>query len=254
MITLADKVTLITGASRGIGAATARLFARAGARAVVVNYHSNREAADAVVADCRAAGSEALALQADVGKVNAVRKMIAKTVDRFGHLDVVVANAGIWKGAPIEEMTEQQWDETIDTNAKSVYATCSAAAQQMIAQGTGGRIITLSSTAGQRGEAFHSHYAASKGAIISMTKALASELGPRGIYVNSVAPGWVDTDMSSEPLHDRGERKKIMSLIPLRRVATAEDIAGPILFLASDLSNGITGEILNVNCGSVLCG
>jgi 3-oxoacyl-[acyl-carrier protein] reductase len=253
MITLSEKVTLITGASRGIGAATARLFAQAGARAVVVNYHANREAADAVVADCRAHGAEAIAVQADVAKVAAVRKMIAKTVERFGRLDVVVANAGIWKGAPIEEMSEQQWDETIDTNVKSVYATCSAAAQHMIAQG-GGRIITISSTAGQRGEAFHSHYAASKGAIISMTKALASELGPRGIYVNSVAPGWVDTDMSAEPLHDRSERKKIMSLIPLRRVATAEDIAGPILFLASELSNGITGEILNVNCGSVLCG
>lgn len=253
MISLADKVTLITGASRGIGAAAARLFAQAGARAVVVNYHSNAEAAEAVAADCRARGAEAIAIRADVARVAAVRKMIAKTVQMFGRLDVVVANAGIWKGAPIEEMTEKQWDETIDTNLKSVYATCSAAAQHMIAQGSG-RIITVSSTAGQRGEAFHSHYAASKGGIISLTKALASELGPRGIYVNSVAPGWVDTDMSAEPLHDRKERKKIMSLIPLQRVATAEDIAGPILFLASDLSNGITGEILNVNCGSVLCG
>jgi 3-oxoacyl-[acyl-carrier protein] reductase len=253
MISLTDKVALITGASRGIGAATAHLFAQAGARAVVVNYHANRAAADAVVADCRAHGTEAIAIQADVAKVAAVRRMVARTVEKFGRLDIAVANAGIWKGAPIEDMTEREWDETIDTNAKSVYATCSAAAQQMLAQG-GGRIITISSTAGQRGEAFHSHYAASKGAIISMTKALASELGPRGIYVNSVAPGWVDTDMSAEPLADRKERKKIMSLIPLQRVATAEDIAGAILFLASDLSNGITGEILNVNCGSVLCG
>jgi 3-oxoacyl-[acyl-carrier protein] reductase len=253
MITLTNKVTLITGASRGIGAATARLFARAGARAVVVNYHANREAAEAVCEDCRKHGAEAIAVAADVSRTTAVRKMVAKTVERFGSLDVAVANAGIWKGAPIEGMNDAQWDETIDTNLKSVYATCSAAAQQMIAQGSG-RIITLSSTAGQRGEAGHSHYAASKGAIISMTKSLATELGPRGIFVNSVAPGWVDTDMSAEPLHDRTERKKIMSLIPLRRVATAEDIAGAILFLASDLSNGITGEILNVNCGSVLCG
>jgi 3-oxoacyl-[acyl-carrier protein] reductase len=253
MITLTDKVTLITGASRGIGAAAARLFARAGARAVVVNYHANREAADAVVADCRAYGAEAVAVKADVSRVASVRRMVASTVERYGRLDVVVANAGIWKGAAIEDMTEAEWDETMDTNLKSIYATTSAAAQQMIAQG-GGRIITIASTAGQRGEAFHSHYAASKGAIISMTKSLASELGPRGIYVNSVAPGWVDTDMSAEPLADRAERKKILSLIPLRRVATAEEIAGPILFLASDLSNGITGEILNVNCGSVLCG
>ncbi len=253
MITLKDRVTLITGASRGIGAATARLFAQAGARAVVVNYHANRDAADAVCADCKEHGSEAIAVAADVARVTAVRKMIAKTVERFGRLDVVVANAGIWKGAAIEAMTEREWDETIDTNLKSVYATCSAAAEHMISQGSG-RIITVASTAGQRGEAFHSHYAASKGGIISMTKSLATELGPRGIFVNCVAPGWVDTDMSAEPLKDRAERKKINSLIPLGRVATAEDIAGPILFLASDLSNGITGEILNVNCGSVLCG
>ena len=253
MISLQGKVTLITGASRGIGAAAAVLFARAGARAVVVNYNSNREAAESVVEECRRQGAEAIAVRADVSKARAVRSMIAKTVERFGALDVVVANAGIWKGAAIEEMTETEWDETIDTNLKSVYATCSAAAAQMISQGSG-RIITVSSTAGQRGEAFHSHYAASKGGVISFTKALASELGPRGITVNSVAPGWVDTDMSAEPLHDRAERKKIVSIIPLGRVATAEEIAGPILFLASDLASGITGEILNVNCGSVLCG
>jgi 3-oxoacyl-[acyl-carrier protein] reductase len=253
MITLTDRVAIITGASRGIGAATARLFAQAGARAVVVNYHSNAEAAEAVVADCRAWGAEAIAVRADVARPAAVRKMVASTVKRYGQLDVVVANAGIWKGAAIESMTEREWDETIDTNLKSVYATCSAAAEHMIAQGSG-RIITVSSTAGQRGEAFHSHYAASKGAIISFTKSLASELGPRGILVNSVAPGWVDTDMSAEPLRDRAEAKKIKSIIPLGRVATAEEIAGPILFLASDLANGMTGEILNVNCGSVLCG
>ena len=253
MISLNDRVALITGASRGIGAATARLFARAGAHAVVVNYHSNREAAEAVVAECRAHGAEAVAMRADVARVAAVRKMVARTVEMFGRLDVVVANAGIWKGAPIEEMNEAQWDETIDTNLKSVFATCSAAAQHMIAQGSG-RIITVSSTAGQRGEAFHSHYAASKGAIISLTKSLASELGPRGILVNSVAPGWVDTDMSAEPLRDKREYKKIASIIPLGRVATADEIAGPILFLASDLATGMTGEILNVNCGSVLCG
>jgi 3-oxoacyl-[acyl-carrier protein] reductase len=253
MISLKDRVTLITGASRGIGAATARLFAEAGARAVVVNYHGNRDAAEAVCADCRAHGAEAVAVKADVARVAAVRRMVARTVERFGRLDVVVANAGIWKGAPIERMTEAEWDETIDTNLKSVYATCSAAAEHMIAQGSG-RIVTVASTAGQRGEAFHSHYAASKGGIISLTKALASELGPRGILVNCVAPGWVDTDMSAEPLADRSERKKIFSLIPLQRVATAEEIAGPILFLASDLATGMTGEILNVNCGSVLCG
>ena len=253
MISLSDRVALITGASRGIGAATARLFAQAGARGIVINYHANRDAAEAVQRDCIAFGADAIVVRADVSRVSSVRAMVGKAVKRYGRLDIVVANAGIWKGAPIEDMTEAQWDETIDTNLKSVYATCSAAAAHMLSQGNG-RIITVSSTAGQRGEAYHSHYAASKGGIISLTKALASELGPRGIFVNSVAPGWVDTDMSAEPLASRAKRKKIMNLIPLQRVATAEEIAGPILFLASELSNGMTGEILNVNCGSVLCG
>lgn len=253
MISLKDKITLITGASRGIGAATAKAFAQAGARAIVLNYHSSREAAEAVAADCRTYGAETLVVKADVGRVSAVRKMFAQTVGKFGRIDVVVANAGIWKGAPIQEMTERQWDETIDTNLKSMYATCSAAAAQMIAQGSG-RIITVSSTAGQRGEAFHSHYAASKGGVISLTKSLATELGPNGVTVNCVAPGWVDTEMSAEPLKNKAEMKKILSIIPLRRVATAEEIAGPILFLASDLASAMTGEILNVNCGNVLCG
>jgi 3-oxoacyl-[acyl-carrier protein] reductase len=253
MISLTDRVALITGGSRGIGAAAARLFAEAGAGAVVVNYYNSKAAAEAVVADCRAAGARALAIRCDVARVNSVRRMVGTVVERFGRLDILVANAGIWKGAPIEEMTEQEWDETIDVNLKSVYAACSAAARQMISQG-GGSIITISSTAGQRGEAYHSHYAASKGGIISFTKALATELGPYGINVNSVAPGWVDTEMSAEALNNRSERRKIEAIIPLHRVATAEDIAGPILFLASDLARHITGEILNVNGGSVLCG
>jgi 3-oxoacyl-[acyl-carrier protein] reductase len=253
MITLNDKVTLITGASRGIGAATARLFASAGARAVVVNYHSNREAADAVVADCAARGTDALAVRADVANVNAVRKMVGKTVERFGRLDIVVVNAGIWKGAAIQDMTEKEWRETIDVNLTSTYATCSAAAQQMISQKSG-NIVIVSSTAGQRGEAFHSHYAATKGGQISFTKALSTELAPHGIRVNSVAPGWVDTDMNDEVFAPKGERKRVAAGIPVGRIATAEDIAGPILFLASELSRHITGEILNVNGGSVLCG
>lgn len=253
MITLTDRIALVTGASRGIGAATARLFAQAGARAVVINYRSNREAAEAVRTDCEAAGAETMLARADVANVRAVRTMVGHTVERFGRIDVLVANAGIWKRAPIEDMTEREWDETIDVNLKSIYACCGAAAQHMIAQGSG-NIVTVSSTAGQRGEAFHSHYAASKGGIIAFTKALATELAPHDIRVNSVAPGWVDTEMSAEPLGDRSERRAIEKGIPLGRVPTAEDIAGPILFLASDLARHITGEILNVNGGSVLCG
>jgi 3-oxoacyl-[acyl-carrier protein] reductase len=179
--------------------------------------------------------------------------MVNATVTRFGTLDILVANAGIWKAAAIDQMTEPQWDETINQNLKSVYACCHAAARVMIAQRRG-TMILISSTSGQRGEAFYSHYSATKGAIISMTKSLAAELGPRGITVNCVAPGWVITDMAAAALNDPQERRKIKRLNPLGRAATPAEIAGPVLFLASDLASHINGEILNVNGGSVLCG
>ena len=253
MINLSNKVAIITGASRGIGAATAILFAKAGIRAVVINYNRDRDAAEHVVGECESFGAAALPIRADVSRVAAVDRMVEKTVARFGRLDILVANAGIWKEAPIEKMTETDWDETIDINLKSIYACCHSAARVMI-QKRRGTIILVSSTAGQRGEPFHSHYAASKGAIISMTKSLAAELGPRGITVNCVAPGWVATDMTEDALNDPKERRKFRELIPLGRVATPEEIAGPILFLASDLASHVNGEVLNVNGGSVLCG
>ena len=253
MINLSNKVAIITGASRGIGAATAILFAKAGIRAVVINYNRDRDAAEHVVGECESFGAAALPIRADVSRVAAVDRMVEKTVARFGRLDILVANAGIWKEAPIEKMTETDWDETIDINLKSIYACCHSAARVMI-QKRRGTIILVSSTAGQRGEPFHSHYAASKCAIISMTKSLAAELGPRGITVNCVAPGWVATDMTEDALNDPKERRKIRELIPLGRVATPEEIAGPILFLASDLASHVNGEVLNVNGGSVLCG
>jgi 3-oxoacyl-[acyl-carrier protein] reductase len=253
MINLSNKVAIITGASRGIGAATAILFAKAGIRAVVINYNRDRDAAEHVVGECESFGAAALPIRADVSRVAAVDRMVEKTVARFGRLDILVANAGIWKEAPIEKMTETDWDETIDINLKSIYACCHSAARVMI-QKRRGTLILVSSTAGQRGEPFHSHYAASKGAIISMTKSLAAELGPRGITVNCVAPGWVATDMTEDALNDPKERRKIRELIPLGRVATPEEIAGPILFLASDLASHVNGEVLNVNGGSVLCG
>lgn len=253
MINLSNKVAIITGASRGIGAATAILFAKAGIRAVVINYNRDREAAQRVAAECESFGAEAIPIRADASRVAAVDRMIQKTVGRFGRLDTLVANAGIWKEAAIEKMTEAEWDETIDINLKSIYACCHSAVRVMIPKRRG-TIILVSSTAGQRGEPFHSHYAASKGAIISMTKSLAAELGPRGITVNCVAPGWVATDMTIDALNDPKERRKIRELIPLGRVATPEEIAGPILFLASDLASHVNGEVLNVNGGSVLCG
>lgn len=253
MITLANRIALVTGGSRGIGAASAIKFAEAGIRGLAINYKNDREAATRVAAACEERGAQVITLRADVSRPASVRKMIERILKRFDRLDILVANAGIWKEAAIEEMTEREWDETININLKSIYACCHEAARVMIEQGRG-TMILVSSTAGQRGEAFHSHYSATKGAIISMTKSLASELGPRGITVNCVAPGWVATDMTADTLNDPKERRWISENIPLGRVATPQEIAGPVLFLASDLASHITGEVLNVNGGSVLCG
>jgi 3-oxoacyl-[acyl-carrier protein] reductase len=252
MLNLKDKVVLITGASRGIGAAAALKFAQAGA-SVVVNYNRNESDAARIAGRVRSFGVDSIAVQADVSNRQDVAALFERTLTTFGKLDVVVANAGIWKGAPIEELDEAAWDETIDVNLKGVYLCCHFAARHFKKQ-RAGSIIAVSSTAGQRGEPFYSHYAASKGGIIALTKSLATELGPHGITVNCVAPGWVDTDMSADPLRIEHELRKIEAAIPIGRVATAEDCAGPILFLASDLARHITGEILNVNGGSVLCG
>jgi 3-oxoacyl-[acyl-carrier protein] reductase len=251
MITLKDKAVIITGGSRGIGRAAAILMARAGAN-IVFDYHQNQKAAGEVVDEIQKMGRKAITLQGNIGTDAHCKALIDRTVKEFGKIDVLVNNAGIWTYAPIEEMKEEVWRETLEINLSGLVYCTRYAVQQMKRQGNG-RIINISSTAGQRGEAFHSHYAATKGAIISLTKSWASELGPQ-ILVNCVAPGWVDTDMSADPLKDPDEYKQIVSIIPLKRVATAEEIAGPILFLASDLSNFMTGEVVNVNGGAVLVG
>jgi 3-oxoacyl-[acyl-carrier protein] reductase len=256
MLSFKDQVILITGASRGVGAAAAIKFAEAGASGVVINYHTHRAAAQTVAAAVERAGATALVLQGDVARRAEARALVAQTLERFKRLDVLVANAGIWPaaGRVITELDEAQWEETIRINLDGVYHVCRAAAEVFVRQRRG-NIITVSSTAGQRGEAFHSDYAASKGAVISFTKSLAAELGRLGVRVNSVAPGWVDTEMAAPALQtDPAQLKSIIDAIPLGRIATAEDIAGPILFLASELARHITGEILNVNGGSVLCG
>jgi 3-oxoacyl-[acyl-carrier protein] reductase len=254
MISLAGKAALITGGSRGIGAAAVKLFAQAGAD-VVFNYNKGKEAAALVEAEARKHGTRVEAFKADVSKHADNKKLVEHTVVRLGRIDILVANAGVWniEDLPIEKMTEKQWDDMLRINAKSVYSVIHFASVHMIKQKSG-KIIPITSTAGQRGESFHTHYGASKGAIISLTKGLATELARHGILVNSVAPGWVATDMSNPVLHTKAGQKMAAAAIPLGRPATAEEIAGPILFLASDLANFMTGEIINVNGGSVLCG
>jgi len=254
MISLAGKAALITGGSRGIGAAAVKLFAAAGAD-VVFNYYKAKDAAHQVEQEAGKHGTRVEAFKAEVGRHTDNKKLVEHTVARLGKLDIVVANAGVWNldDLPIEKMTEKQWDEMMRVNLKSVYSIIHFSVPHMIKQKSG-KIIPISSTAGQRGESFHTHYGASKGAIISLTKGLAAELARHNILVNSVAPGWVATDMSNPVLETKAGRKMAAAVIPLGRPATAEEVAGPILFLASDLANFMTGEIINVNGGSVLCG
>jgi len=254
MISLAGKAALITGGSRGIGAAAVKFFAQAGAD-VVFSYNSAKEAAKQVEQEAAKHGTRVEAFKADAGKHDDNRKLVEHTIQRLGRLDVLVANAGVWNqdDLPIEKMSEKQWDDMMRVNLKSVYSVIRFAVPQMIKQ-KGGRIIPISSTAGQRGESFHTHYGASKGGVISLTKGLSTELARHGILVNCVAPGWVATDMSNAVLESKAGKKMAAAAIPLGRPGTAEEIAGPILFLASDLANFMTGEILNVNGGAVLCG
>jgi 3-oxoacyl-[acyl-carrier protein] reductase len=254
MISLAGKAAVITGGSRGIGAATVRLFARAGAD-VVFSFRQDKESARLVEQEAKKHGTRVESFRADLRRMADARKLLEFASERLGHVDILVANAGIWKaeGVPIQGLSEHEWDEMVRANLKSIYSVAHYTVPQMIERRSG-RIIVISSTAGQRGEAYHSHYAATKGAAISFVKSVAAELAPYNILVNGVAPGWVTTDMSKPVLESRAARKLALAQIPLGRPATAEEIAGPILFLASDLATFVTGEIVNVNGGSVLCG
>jgi 3-oxoacyl-[acyl-carrier protein] reductase len=251
MIHLEGKKTLITGGSRGIGRAASILFARAGSD-VAISYVKNREAAEEVRDEIARMGRECLVVQADISKKEDVDSLVSKVIARWGRIDILVNNAGIWTYGEMGKMNEEVWAETMRINLDGVFYTLNAVVSFMKKEKRGW-IINIASTAAIRGEAFHSHYAASKGAIVSLTKSLAVELAPYNIHVNCVAPGWVDTDMCSEVFSDPDFRKEVQDSIPLKRIPSAEDIAGPILFLASDLARHITGEVLNVNGGSVLC-
>lgn len=249
MIELKGKSALITGGSRGIGAAAAILLARAGAK-VAITYTVHREKALAVKRDIEKKGGDCWIVRTDALSEKQIKRAVKEVAGRFGTIDILVNNAGIWKKAPIRRMTTSQWDETLSINLRSVFLFTREVIPHM--KPRGGKIINVSSTAGQRGEASYSHYAASKAGIIAFTKSIAVELAPLNIAVNSIAPGWVDTDMTSAALRPGPARKQIERLIPRTRVATPREIAGPILFLASDLSDHLIGATISVNGGSVM--
>ena len=251
MLTLAGKAALVTGGSRGIGRAISVLFGRLGAR-VAVDYVRHARAARETVDAVESGGGQAFAVRADVSIPEEAGRLVDETVRRFGALDIVVVNHGIWKPAPIERMRAEEWDETLRVNLGGAYAVCHHAARHMIPQRAGAMIL-LSSTAGQRGEAGYSHYAASKGALLAFARSLAAELAPHGIRVNSVAPGWVLTDMTRHVFDGPGAAEAVRS-IPLGRPARPEEIAGPVAFLASDLASYVWGEVLCVNGGAVMVG
>ena len=250
-LSLRGRVAIVTGGSRGIGRAVVLRLAELGAN-VVVNFHENRSAADEVLKEVRELGVQGEVIQANVALLPDAEKLVSQTLERFQRIDFLICNAGIWKGAPVEEISEDLWDKTIDINLRGTWTVCRAAVPIMKQQRSG-RIVIVSSTAGQRGEAFVSNYAASKGGQISFTKSLAPELAPFGINVNCVAPGWVDTELNDKVFIDTDRKKAIAATIPLG-IATADDIACPIVFLCTDWARHITGEVLNVNGGSVLCG
>ena len=252
MIDLRGETAVVTGGSRGIGRAVCLMLARAGAD-VIVGFHSDEAAAEHVVEQVRAMGRRAVAVAGDAARRATVERMLAAAAENFSPATIFVGNAGVWKRAPIGEMTIEQWNETLRVNLTSIYQLCHLAAGALTTAG-GGRIVLISSTAGQRGEAFYSHYAASKGAIIALTKSLGAELGPSGIRVNAVAPGWVETDMATAVFSDTARAEQIVKQIPMGRIAVAEDIAGAVLFLVSDLAAHVQGEVINVNGGSVMCG
>jgi 3-oxoacyl-[acyl-carrier protein] reductase len=256
-LSLSGRVALISGGSRGIGAATVRMFAAAGAK-VAFSYRSARAQAETLAQECGV--SNCHPISSDLNNPEAARSLVAETVKHFGRLDILIANHGVWpeQDVPIEKMSNEQWRSTLSINLDGVFGLVKHAVAQMKSQPRtthpAGHIVLISSTSGQRGEAFHCDYSATKGALISMVKGLSTELAPARIYVNCVAPGWVDTDMSAGALADPKSGEQIRSTIPLGRAARPEEIAAPILFLCTEHASFITGEVFNVNGGAVLTG
>lgn len=253
-MSLEGRVAVVTGGSRGIGAATVRMFAKAGAR-ILFNYQRASEQANQLVNECGGT-TRCVAVQQDLATPEAGRNLVDAAVAQFGRVDVVIGNHGVWppQDIPIDQMSIEQWRTTLAVNLDSIFGLIKYAVGQMKKQKQGGRIVLISSTAGQRGEAYHCDYAASKGAIISMVKGLSTELAPDGVLVNCVAPGWVETDMAAPALNNPQISPRVYSTIPLGRAGKPEEIAATVLFLCTAHAGFITGEVVNVNGGAVLAG
>lgn len=251
MIDLRGFRVLVTGGSRGIGAACCRLFARTGAAVMIQYVASGARARDVLDELRRISDQPHRKIRCDVTDKDQIESLFDHIRSEWGELDCLVNNAGVWIHDPLIQLDKTKLDATLAVNVVGPFL-CSREAVPLLERSRNGNIINISSTAGQRGEAYYSPYAASKGAIISATKSWSTELAPK-IRVNAVAPGWVDTDMTAEALSGE-KRREAISSIPLQRIATPEDIAAPVVFLASPLARHITGEILNVNGGSVLVG
>jgi 3-oxoacyl-[acyl-carrier protein] reductase len=249
-IDLKRKIAFVSGGSRGIGAAIVKVLAEAGAD-IAFTYIADKASAGQVETAVKKFERRCLVLKTSVSNQKQVRNAVLKTMRKFGRIDIFVNNAGIWKYGAIGKMTEKEWDEMLDINLKGMFLFTNEVVPVMKKQGSG-KIINIASTAGQRGEPFHSHYAASKGGMIAFTKSIAAELAPHNIIVNCVSPGWVATDMTARELSDPNSIEEIRRIIPRGHVATAEEIAGSVLFLASDLSNHIVGSIISVNGGAVM--
>jgi 3-oxoacyl-[acyl-carrier protein] reductase len=255
-LSLEGRVALITGGSRGIGAATVRMFVQAGAK-VFFNCEKSKAAAEALVREC--GDGHCAALACNLSGTESARGLVTACVERFGRLDILVANHGVWpaEDVSVDKMSDNQWRKTVAVNLDAVFGLVKHSVAQMkktAKPDSPAHIVLVSSTSGQRGEAFHCDYAATKGALISMVKGLSTELIRDHVYVNCVAPGWVDTDMSRPALDDPPTSKRVLATIPLGRVGTPEEIAAPILFLCTSHAGFVVGEVFNVNGGAVLAG
>jgi 3-oxoacyl-[acyl-carrier protein] reductase len=242
---LKDRVAIVTGASSGIGSTIARHLAAAGA-VVIGTYHSSREKAEGVVQTINAAGGRALCRKADVRSLAAMEQLATAAVEEFGRIDILVNNAGITRDQLLLSMTEQDFRDVVETNLYGAFNCTRAVAQQMMMQKRG-RIINISSVAGERGGRGQTNYAASKGGLNAFTRAAAIELAPKNITVNAIAPGVIETEMSKEVM--RRAQEIVLNHIPLKRLGTADEVAGLVVFLATDDAAYITGEIIRVDGG-----